>query len=185
MILCEKGRERWRYREIFRPLFLSKIQQQYPRNLLLLELHSLVFPVRSWTAASHPLEERPITSFLLCASALKKVMGTDKMHRGRIRSAGPSPRSWNNSFRNLNNLLVQSRTWRRRGRKQTFRAEPAFNQAKRSVVYFFLKYVCWTELYFLSHHLGSAQKETFCNACREALNVLVVSISGKSTESGK
>lgn len=30
---------------IFRPLLLSEIQQQYPKNLLPLELHSLVFPV--------------------------------------------------------------------------------------------------------------------------------------------
>ena len=41
----EKGRERWRHMEIFRPLLLSEIQRQYQRNLLPLELHSLVSPV--------------------------------------------------------------------------------------------------------------------------------------------
>lgn len=41
----EPGRgERKRRMEIFRPLLPSEIQQQYPRNLLPLELHSLVSP---------------------------------------------------------------------------------------------------------------------------------------------
>lgn len=40
----EKGRERWRYMETVRLLLLSEIQQQYPRNLLPLELHSLGSP---------------------------------------------------------------------------------------------------------------------------------------------
>lgn len=41
----QRGRESWRYTEIFRPLLLSEIQQRYPRNLLPRELHSLASPV--------------------------------------------------------------------------------------------------------------------------------------------
>lgn len=49
----ENGSKRWRYMEIFRPLLMSEIQWQYPRNLAPLKLHSVPSPARlkSWTAA--------------------------------------------------------------------------------------------------------------------------------------
>lgn len=52
---------------------------------------------------------------------------------------------------------------------------------------FFLKYICSTELYFVSHHLGSGhpKKKTPLDMFGGAHNVSVVSISGKSGRRGK
>lgn len=51
---------------------------------------------------------------------------------------------------------------------------------------FFLKYICSTELYFISHHLESGHpQKNLLEMLGEAYNGLAVSISGKSSRSGK
>lgn len=133
--------------------------------------------MRSPGAAKAPPEQMPSTSS--GKAAPNKGTGTDNTHSGRRGSAGPKPqKSWNSSLRNLNNLVVQLKSliWERREKKNKL-----LQLILLSIMVNTLLNVFW--IIFLKSSLGVNTKKRFVMIWET--NNVIVSVSGKSSESGK